>query len=265
MGLTEVSSIDSMFDYSGLIPRYFDVVVQGGGPNAVYLLGLYDTFKKLENTGDIRVSRYVASGVAAILCVLLCCHVEKQTMVDFCHHMFDDITNNRWKKELLGILPQDAYIVCSDRVLIYTSIPVCSWLYFYRRFRVFSVYRSNRDLAEACCLSFQKPSRVHSYSGKQRQLRIRLDALHERFDRFVFSPKCLFQFYRVARMTELVLKAEQDAGDFFLCHPTPVLPNNLLQWYDGISHRGYRMLCCFFLPSVAVLYFFFRERPQLRQ
>lgn len=258
MGLIEMSSVDSLFDCSGLFPRYFDVVVQGGGPNSIYLLGLYDTFKKLEKTGDIRISRYMASGVAAILCVLLYLDVEKQSVVDFCNRMLDDITNDRWKKDLLRILPHDAYVFCSNRVFIYTSVSVYSWLYFYRPVLIVSEFRSNRDLVEACVISFRKPSRVCCCPGKEKQLWIQLDALNERFDRIVFSQKCLFQFYKTARMAELVQKAKQDAEDLFLYQASS--PNNLLQWRDGSSHTKYKMLFCFFVPSVAMLYFFFRKK-----
>jgi hypothetical protein len=259
MGLTNISSVDSVFDYSGLIPRYFDIVVQGGGPNSIYLLGLYDTLKKLEKTGDIRVSKYVGSDVAAILCVFLCSGVGKQSMIDFCHMMFEDITNDRWKKELMRVLPQDAYIVCNNRVSIYTSVPLCSLLFFYRPHMVFSEFRSNRDLVEACSISFRKPSRVN-YSGNERQLLIRLDKLNERFDRLVFSQKSLFQFYRMTRMTELVLKAEQDVEEFFLRPCSHSLSNSLIQWHDCFSHKKYKLMFCFFFPSVAILFLFLRKR-----
>ena len=255
-----MSSVDSMFDYSGLIPRYFDVVVQGGGPNSIYLLGLYDTLKKLEKTGDIRVSKYVASDVAAILCVFFCSNVGKQTMLDFCHFMFEDITNDRWKKELMRILPLDAYAMCNHRVYIYTSVPLCSMLFFYRPVMVFSEYRSNRDLVEACSISFRKPSRI-SYSNKSdKQLRIQLDGLNERFDRLVFSQKSLFQFYKMTRMTELILKAEQDAESFFLSSSAKSSTTHLLQWHDLFVHKKYKLLCCFFLPSVAILFILCRKR-----
>lgn len=260
MGLTNMSSMDSMFDYSGLIPRYFDVVVKGGGPNSIYLLGLYDTLKKLEKTGDIRVSKYVASDVAAILCVLFCCNVDKQTMFDFCHLMFEDITNNRWKKELMKILPLDAYAMCNNRVYIYTSVPLCSILFFYRPVMVFSEYRSNRDLVEACSISFRKPSRISYTNSNKKTFMINLDGLNERFDRLVFSQKSLFQFYRITRMTELVLKAEQDAEIVFLSSSSNTSTTHLLQWHDCFSHKKYKLLCCFFLPSVAMLFLLCRKR-----
>lgn len=258
MGLVNMSSVDSMFDYSGFIPRYFDVVVEGGGPNSIYLMGLYDTLKKLQKTGDIRVSKYVASDVAAILCVFLCCNVNKQEMINFCHMMFEDITNDRWKKQLLRILPRDAYVMCNNRVYIYTSVPICSLLYFYRPSVIFYEYRSNRDLIEACSISFRKPSRIH-FHGNVKQLRIQLNKLNERFDRLVFSQKSLFQFYNMTRMTELMLKAEQDAEDFFMTVST-LSSNNLLRWHECFSHRKYKMICCFFIPSVVMLFFMFRKK-----
>lgn len=256
MGLIETSSVDSMFDCNGLFPRYFDVVVQGGGPNSIYLLGLYDTFKKLEKTKDIRISKYRASDFASILCVLLCLDVEKKTVMEFCDRMWDDITNDRWKKDLLGVLPHNAYRLCSNRVFIYTSLPVYSWLYVYRPL-VFSEFQSNRDLVEACVLSLQKPSRV-CYTGNEKHLLIQLDKLNERFDRLVFSQKCLFQFYKTARMAELVQKARQDAEDLFL--QSPFAPHNILQWCEGSFHTKYKMMFCFFFPSVAILCIFFRKK-----
>lgn len=252
-----MSSVDSIFDYSGLIPRYFDVVVEGGGPNSLYLLGLCDTLRKLEKTGDIRISNYAGSDVSAILCVFLCCGISKKEMVSFCEMMFDDITNDRWKRELLRILPKDAYCMCNHRVHIYTSVPVWSWMFFYSEGMIFSGFRTNRDIVEACSISFQKPSRV-AMTGKEMQLRVHLDRLNERFDTLVFSKKRLFQFYKMTRMTELMLKAQQDAEDFF-SQPVSRLSNNLLKWQQNNSSKKCRILC-YFVPSVIIVFYLFRKK-----
>lgn len=259
MGLTNMSSVDSMFDYSGLIPRYFDLIVEGGGPNSLYLLGLYEMLKKLEKTGDIRVSKYAGSDVAAILCVFLCANIGKEKMTSFCEMMFDDITNDRWKKELLRILPKDAHSMCNNRVYIHTSVPMCcSLMFFYRKGRVFSEFCSNRDIVEACSISFKNPSRVN-YTGKEKQLRVYLDRLNERFDTLVFSQKRLFQFYKMTRMTELMLKAQQDAEDFF-SDSVSRLSNNRLRWrYNPPPHKKYRVFC-YFIPSVIVIFYLLRKK-----
>lgn len=256
MGLVNVSSVDSVFDYCGIIPRYFDIVIEGGGPNAIYILGLYDMLKKLEKTGDITISRYIGSDVSAIMSVLLCSNVNKDVMIEFCKMMFDDITNHRWKKELLRILPKDAYSMCNHRVYIYTSVSKCGLCSFLYKPLIFSKFRSNRDLVEACSISFQKPKNTQYYEGKQTQLKINLQKINEIFDILVFSHKRLFQFYKTTRMTELILKGEQDAEDFF--SQKPKLTNNLLEWHTP-STKKYKIFY-FFIPSVFMLFFLLRKK-----
>jgi hypothetical protein len=256
-GLVNVSSVDSVFDYSGFIPRYFDVVIEGGGPNAIYILGLYDMLKKLEKTGDITISRYVGSDVSAIMSVLLCSNVEKETMIDFCKMMFEDITNNRWKRKLLSILPKDAYSTCNNRVYIYTSVSSCGLYSLLYHPIVFSRFCSNRDLVEACVISFQKPKKTNFYNGKQTQLRINLNKLNEIVDNLVFSHKRIFQFYRITRMTEFILKGEQDADDFFSQNPR--ISKNLLEWVHPSPVRKYKFFY-FFVPSVFLLFFLLRKK-----
>lgn len=257
MGLVNVSSVDSVFDYSGFIPRYFDIVIEGGGPNAIYMLGLYDMLKKLEKTRDITISRYVGSDVSAIMSVLLCSNVDKEKMIDFCKMMFDDITNHRWKRELLAILPKDAYFMCNHRVYIYTSVSKCGLFSFFYRPIVFSKFRSNRDLVEACVISFQNPKKTKFYDGKQTKLKINLNRLNEIFDNLVFSHKRLFQFYKTTRMTELILKGEQDSEDFF--SQKTKMPDNLLEWNHHSPVKKYRIFYVF-VPSVFLLFFFLRKK-----
>lgn len=251
MGLVSMSSVDSVFDYCGFIPRHFDIVIDGGGPSSLYLLGLYDTLKKLEKT-DIHVSKYAGSDVAAIVCVLFCCNVEKQTIHHFLRVMFDDITSDRWKNELLKILPKNAFAMCNHRVYIYTSL--CMWKRFsFQQPLIFFEFRSNRDLVEACSVSFWRPSRI-CYHGKQTQLTINIRKLNVCFDKILFSPQRLYQFYKMTRMSELVLRAQQESDLFFSGKRTETL-----QWkYSSFSHRN--RILYYFIPSVMLLFFIFRKR-----
>jgi len=125
---------------------------------------------------------------------------------------------------------------------------------------VFSEYQSNRDLVEACSISFRKPSRISYTNNNEKTFMINLDGLNERFDSLVFSQKSLFQFYKMTRMTELVLKAEQDAEMFFLSSSANTSTTHLLQWHDCFANKKYKLLCCFFLPSVAMLFLLCRKR-----
>lgn len=245
------SGVSSSVD--GLFPCYFDVVVYGdGGAASIYLLGLYDVLKKLEKKG---VFKYITSGVASILSVLLCSNVSKEKMIDFCVMMFDNVADNKWKTELLKILPENAYSMCCKRVYIYTLS-----MYSHRPM-VFSLFHSNRDVVEACSLSFHKPYNIKDYNGCPRQLTIRLDKLEEK--KFG-SQKQFFQYYKDIYMKKLIQKAQNDADEFF-SHPTSTSSDNLLKWRIccGVqSKKKNHMIFCCFIPSVIILFLIFRKRFQ---
>lgn len=249
--LVSISSIDSIFDYDGIIPRHFNLVAEGNGPNSLYMLGLYDVLKKLQKTCDITISKYVGSGITAIVMICLCSNMEKHEIINFCKFMFHNITNDCWKRELLRILPSDAYSKCSGRVYIYTSVPICSMFFIYKPL-VFFEYRSNRDIVEACAISCQKPSLIGCF-GKEQQLKIWIQKL-DGVDRILLRKKQLYELYAL-RMNELMRKANKDAEEFFKHHKSKT---GLLEWHDPSQVKKHNLFY-YFLSSIMILFFFLRK------
>ena len=246
--LVSISSIDSIFDYGGIIPRLFDLVVEGNGPQVVYVIGLYDVLKKLQKTGDITISHYHGSGLASIVLVCLCSNMEKQQIINFFKNMFQNITNDYWKKELLRILPPDAYRTCSNRVFISTLGG------FFSKPIVFSTFQSNRDIVDACSISVLKPcSSNHGSSFPIPQLKIWISRLYG-LDRMIYQKKYFYQLYK-DRMNNLLKQAKQDADIFFTQR---TLPNTtILEWCDSYYSR--RNIFYYFLPSLLLLFFLLKK------
>lgn len=251
--LISISSMDSIFDYDGIIPRYFDLVALGGGPNAVYLIGLYDILKKLQRTGDITISKYVGSDIAAIVMVCLCSNMEKQQIINFMKLMFHDITNDYWKKEFLRILPSNSYKICSNRVYIYTSVPICKGIF--SKPKVFFEYYSNRDLIEACSISCKKPS-VIEYCGTEKQLKIWINKLNG-FDWIFFQKKQLYQLYKL-KMNKIITKAKRDADTFFTQKSTSNTIS-ILEWCHPSSFKNKKHIFYYFIPSTIILFFLLKK------
>lgn len=266
MDFVNFSSVDSVFDYSGFIPRQFDLVVHHGGPDAVYLLGMYDILKKLERTGDIRISCYAGSDIAAILAVFLCSGASKETIVSFCQMMFDDITDDRWKKELLIRLPKNAYLMCDHRVYIYHSPRSRCYLWsLFTRPSVSYQFHSNREIVEACSISIRRPSRV-LFKKNPQQLKIQLHNLGPCYwnHHFITPTKRLYQFYKTTMMKKLMVKAEQDVNEFFSSQAA--FSNKcrccrqVLEWHnchDFIPNKKHTYLGCFLLSATTIGLFLF--------
>jgi len=269
MDFVNFSSVDSVFDYSGLIPRQFDLVIHHGGPDAVYLLGMYDVLKKLEKTGDIRISCYAGSDIAAILSVFLCSGVSKETIVSFCHMMFDDITDDRWKKEMLMTLPKNAYSMCDHRVYIYYSpYPTCYLWRFFTKPSVFYQFHSNREIVEACSISVNKPSRV-VFKKNHKQLKIQLENVGPCCWNHFITPtkRRLYQFYKTTMMKKLIVKAEQDVNDFFFSQA--VFSNQsgrcrVLKWYNChdfiLPNKPYKIVRCLFFTTIGLFLLFSSQK-----
>lgn len=249
--LVSISSIDSLFDYGGIIPRSFDLMVEGNGPQVVYVIGLYDVLKKLQKTGDITISHYRGSGLASIVLVCLCSNMKKQQIINFFKNMFQDITNEYWKKELLRILPSDAYRTCSNRVFISTLNG------FFSKPKVFSTFQSNRDIVDACSISFLKPcsSTTHGcFFTTTPQLKIWVSRLYRLDCIMYYQKKYLYQLYK-ERINSLVTQAKQDADLFFTQR---ILPNTtILEWCEPSYSR--RNIFYYFLPSLLLLFFLLKK------
>lgn len=146
-------SVECLPGHSPVLPPEFDLVISCGGFFGFYVIGIDRVLKKLEKNGYCKVRRYAGSSVGAICCVLMCCGVPTTNLVEMYERLYrrpDYFLLLR--KELLAVLPPDAYLRCSSRVFIHTT-RVGFWL----RPVVFSSYTDNADLVDACLASSNFP------------------------------------------------------------------------------------------------------------
>ena len=66
-------SSETIFDYSGIFPRSFDIIIYGN--SILYALGVLKVIQKLQRTGDIRIHHFFGHGYCSILQILFCCNV----------------------------------------------------------------------------------------------------------------------------------------------------------------------------------------------
>jgi len=165
--IIKAMSVEYLPDHASVLPLEFDLVISCGGFFGFYVIGIDRVLKKLERNGHFRVRRYAGSSVGAICCVLMCCGVPTTSLVEMYERLYrrsDYFLLLR--KELLAILPPDAYLRCSSRVFIHAT-RVGLWC----RPAVFSSYADNADLVDACLASSNfpfliSPLPVFSYHGK---------------------------------------------------------------------------------------------------
>lgn len=135
-------------------PNRFDLVISGGGFYGFFVIGIDLVLKKLEKLHNIRIQRFAGSSVGAICSILMCCNIESLKILDLyerLHGRTDFFFLLR--EELLKLLPENAYFLCSGRVFIHaTEIG-----YFGFRHAVFSQYTSNEDLIDAAMASSNCP------------------------------------------------------------------------------------------------------------
>lgn len=160
-------SLDNLHNRS-FGPNRFDLVISGGGFYGFFVVGIDLVLKKLEKLQDIRIQRFAGSSVGAICSIMMCCKIDSLKILDLyerLHGRMDFFFLLR--EELLKLLPENAYILCSDRVFIHaTEIG-----YFGLRHAVFSQYTSNEDLIDAAmassnCPLIINPKVFYTYKGK---------------------------------------------------------------------------------------------------
>lgn len=147
--LTNISSSDLSFhkNYDEI-----DIVIGGGGFNGFYVLGFNKIIKKLENKGHLKVARYAGTSVGAICSVLIVCQISDDAILQ----LYEKIKNVKeyfinLKTHLQNILPENAYILCSNKVFIsLTTFP-------FLQNHIVSVYNSNDELIDACMASSCMP------------------------------------------------------------------------------------------------------------
>lgn len=136
------------------IPCEFDLVISSGGFFGFYMVGVDKMIKRLEKQEIISIRRYSGSSVGAIASVLMCCGISTLSVVE----MYERLYNQKnffihLRRELLQLLPPDAYERCSDRVFIHTT----RLTPFGISSKVYSMFQNNEDLIDACMASSNFP------------------------------------------------------------------------------------------------------------
>lgn len=162
-------SINDFMRSSYVHPPEIDVVVSVGGFYGFFMIGVDKILKKLQEEGKLYIKRYSGSSCGAICSILMACDVSGDEAIGVYNNLFR-ATNFFFKLrgEILRVLPQDAYKICTNRVYIH-----CTELSWHRGFRhvVFSQFESNEDLVDAAMASsnfpfFISPRIWYPYRGK---------------------------------------------------------------------------------------------------
>jgi len=162
-------SINEFIRSTYIHPPEIDVVCSVGGFYGFFMIGVDKILKKLEEEGKLVIKRYAGSSCGAICSILMACGVPGDDVIGIYNNLFR-ATNffEKLRGEILRVLPEDAYEICTDRVFIHCT--ELSWRFGFRH-TVFSRYESNEDLVDAAMASSNMPFFIsrrmyYPYRGK---------------------------------------------------------------------------------------------------
>uniref|UniRef100_A0A6C0K0P0 PNPLA domain-containing protein n=1 Tax=viral metagenome TaxID=1070528 RepID=A0A6C0K0P0_9ZZZZ len=236
-------SINEFIRSSYVHPPEIDVVVSVGGFYGFFMIGVDKILKKLEQEGKLYIKRYAGSSCGAICSIMMACGVSSDEAIGIYNNLFR-ATNffEKLREEILRVLPDDAYEICTDRVYIH-----CTELSWSRGLRhvVFSRFESNEDLVDAAMASsnfpfFISPRLWYPYRGKyyvdgcwSSPLPLfRDDSLHHQLVVKLYNIKYYRRYMRAPRdpsIEALVVKGAVET-DKFLSGTDPHIET--LCWYD---------------------------------
>lgn len=147
-------------------PPEIDVIISVGGFYGFYVIGVSKILKKLEKQNKIIIKRYSGSSVGSICSVLLACSVDPELIINLYEKLFHNnfvIKSSSYfdllREELLSIIPENAYRICTNKVYI-TATQVT---FYGLKHIIFSKYFSNEDLIDACMASSNMPLFISPY------------------------------------------------------------------------------------------------------
>ena len=191
--------LKNMSDYNLTQTKKYDkidIAIGGGGYNGFYVFGVNKILKKLLKNNRIHICRYAGTSVGAICCVLMVCDVSDENIIQFYHnikHSEDFLANV--KKELIRILPDNAYVLCSNRVFIsLTTFPFLTN-------HVVSTFESNIELIDACIASSCMPLLVTWRLYYKLKNKLYLDGFLSR-NLILFNDSCSKQLIIQPHMVE---------------------------------------------------------------
>lgn len=135
-------------------PKSIDVIISVGGFYGFYMIGVDKILKKLENQQRLKINRYAGSSVGSICSILMACNVHATQAIKIYNNLLNQKNFFKYlKRELLSLLPEDAYLTCTDKVFIHAT----RVHYFGFRHEVFSKFSSNEELIDAALASSNMP------------------------------------------------------------------------------------------------------------
>jgi len=161
-------SIDELLHQKYVFPKEIDIVVSAGGFYGFFVIGTDKIIKRLEKEGKLSVKRYAGSSVGSICALLMASGVSGNQIIQ----IYNNLNYKRnffkyLKKEILQLLPPNAYIKCSGKVFI--ACTEITWYGFKKT--IISEFKSNEDLADAAMASSNMPFLIspflfYKYRGK---------------------------------------------------------------------------------------------------
>jgi predicted acylesterase/phospholipase RssA len=229
----------SLDNLSGMrpIPPEFHLIISGGGFYGFYVIGIDKIMKKMKNHC---IRYYSGSSVGAICAVLMCCNLKGDDIIALYERLHKK--QNYFmllRKELLRLLPSDAYLKCSGRVFVHAT--AVSWRGL--RHVVFHQFSNNTDLVDACMASSNFPFLVSPHLFYRYKGRSYIDGCFTQtlpVFSFETTPQLLVKLYRVnygllsmfypsdESVEGLVVKGAIESYKFF--HQG--IQVSTLEWYD---------------------------------
>lgn len=245
-------------------PQEIDVVISVGGFYGLFAIGTDKILKKLEKNRQLTIRRYAGSSVGAICAVCMACHISGDRIVNVYNrlshtpHYFKAL-----RKELLSLLPEDAYLKCTDKVFIHMTKVGFPYLLEHV---VVSRFIHNEDLVDAMMASSNMPflvssSLVYRFRGGyyvdgcfSRFLPVFEDHVHAQLLLKLYHIQYYGPFSFIPKdpsIEGLIVKGAVETDKFF-SEPNPEIKT--LTWYHptSISYPTIRFMVSYFCSSTSL-------------
>jgi hypothetical protein len=110
--------------------KYFDCVISGGGLKGYYNFGICKILKKMDDCCLINIRKYTCVSAGAIIMTYIMCNIPIIHSINIYNELKTNNNNNNNLHEnvinvMNDILPENAHILCSDKIYIVLSKLTC--------------------------------------------------------------------------------------------------------------------------------------------
>lgn len=136
-----------------------DIVISGGGLKGYFMAGCAEVLLSQLVRHKISIARMSGASAGAWAAMFMLCGLKTEYWIETYHQCYDKQnqliheTYEQIEKWLLPLLPEDAYVICCDRLFI--SITVLTWRGPVNK--IISEFYSNHDLLQCCYASSTIP------------------------------------------------------------------------------------------------------------